>query len=174
MSRAAIIAGGSIRVWRDLEVALQMCVDANVEPEFYVVNDMIPLVHDRIVACSLHPAKLAWWLGRRKNNLLPPPKEVWSQHAADIVTHMLGDWGGSSGLFAVQVAMVAHEHTRVVLCGVPMTDDRHFERRKQWREVRTFLPAWERRLPQLQPFVRSLSGGWTEEKLGRPTADWMR
>lgn len=174
MSRAAIIVGGAIRVWRDVEVALQMCVDADAEPEFYVVNDMIPLLHDGVVACTLHPAKLPMWLERRRTNKLTPPRQIWAQHAYPAVTNLMGDWGGSSGMFAVQVALVAHEHVRAILCGVPMTNDRHFERRRQWHEVGTFLPAWERRLPQLLPFVRSVSGGWTEEKLGRPTVEWIK
>src|SRR6185312_14812395 len=88
------------------------------------------------------------------------------------VTHRLKDWGGSVGMFGYVVARHLG-FDRVLLCGVPMTNHNHFVRKAPWIAVKCFTDAWKVRRDQMSPYVRSLSGGWTEELFGKPDAEWL-
>jgi hypothetical protein len=89
------------------------------------------------------------------------------------VTNRLQDWGGSVGMFGYQVARF-HGHEHVILCGVPMTTDNHFVRKVRWSAQPAFARAWENHKKEMAPYVRSMSGGWTEELFGVPTQDWIK
>lgn len=80
---------------------------------------------------------------------------------------------GSSGLFAVKVALIDLGYEDVVLCGVPMTATPHFDDNVPWPEVDLFKLGWEQALPQIDGRVRSMSG-WTRELLGAPNEDQAR
>ncbi len=179
MTKVAIVVGGSERVWSDVGHAKIFCIDHNVEPEFYLANDMIEFYHGHGVACTLHPDKLFGWLKQRSNEKLPPLQEVWSHNGGDsnhrpnsCITHRLTDWGGSVGMFSYQVAR-ARGRDRVILCGVPMTMDNHFVRGVRWTACPAFMRSWENRREEMAPYVRSMSGGWTEELFGKPDAKWI-
>jgi hypothetical protein len=63
--------------------------------------------------------------------------------------------------------------TRIVLAGVPMDKMAgHYDNRKPWMEARQYWPAWERAIPKFAGRVRSMSG-WTRDKLGEPTKEWL-
>jgi ubiquinone/menaquinone biosynthesis C-methylase UbiE len=174
--RAAIVVGGAECVWDDVARACELCAEAGVAPEFFVVNDMIPEFPGHITACTLHPDKLASWLVQRGNAKLPIPSQCWSHtnggsHSS--VTNRLKDWGGSSGLFAFQVAR-EHGHDKVLFCGVPMTvTDKHFVRKANWSACSAFTRQWENHKGDIVPYARSMSG-WTATLLGGvPTAEWL-
>lgn len=171
-----VVVGGGAQVWRSLETLEPMLLETGHRPRYYVVNDMIEIFPKLAVGCTLHPPKLETWIRNRSTNGLESLLEIWHHSGyRSTIEHArtLRDWGGSSGLFATQVALQVCD--RVVLCGVPMTPDRHFRRgEKLWTDCRAFLPAWERHVSELTGKVRSLSGGYTEEKLGRATLEWMR
>lgn len=79
---------------------------------------------------------------------------------------------GSSGLFAVKVALEKPEQ-RVVLCGVPMDAMRaHFNNTLPWFEVDSFWAAWSIALPYIKDRVRSMSGH-TAQLLGMPTREFL-
>jgi len=79
---------------------------------------------------------------------------------------------GSSGLYAVKLALEAGAD-KVVLAGVPMSAEAaHFFSPEPWQEVGGFIDAWSIVHPRLQHTVRSMSG-WTRERLGAPTPDWL-
>lgn len=175
--KVAVVIGGSERVWDDFRVASLFCSENGLEPEYYATNDMIEHFHLPCVACTLHPDKLRQWLPARANAGHPAPIAVWSHDGGSkrnypLVTNQLRDWGGSVGLFAYQVAR-ERGHDRVILCGVPMTTEKHFLRKSAWSACSVFLKSWTARHHEMHPHVRSTSGGYTEELFGRPTPEWV-
>lgn len=162
----ALILGGAQCVWHDAARALQLCTpDA-----FIAINDMIPRWPGRIdYAVSLHADQMHRWSKARKDN---PQKWSVKQMVGAGIQKTTNDWGGSSGLFAVKIAR--EEGMHAILCGVPMSAVAgHFVRGPdKWKNCNTFLPAWEERVEELKPFVRSMSG-WTAVQFGEPTPDWL-
>jgi len=173
-SRVAIVVGGAECWQRDL-MELQTMFRGN-RVEYYVVNDQIGEFPHPVVACTLHPDKLPTWLGQRKNNGLEPPLELWCHDGARKLNpprgKMLRDWGGSSGLFAYQVAR-EHGHDKIVFCGVPMDSSPNGFRGQKWHAVTAFTRAWQTRHQEMLPYARSMSG-WTAQLLGKPNEDWLR
>jgi hypothetical protein len=176
----AVVIGGAECVHRDY-AALRALIPAcdfmwhNDRLNYFVCNDMIaefaqPIDH----AVTLHPHKLRGWLRERRARHGLDVARAWC-HRQNVVgfTGYATDWHGSSGLFAVKIAREELRHDRIILCGVPMTvQGGHFRRRQRWVACHGFRPAWERRLPELRPFVRSMSG-WTLEILGAPDRAWL-
>lgn len=123
---------------------------------------------------SLHPEKLlALWVPEREGN---DDYVTWSdpnrgERGPAPTDRHLDNWGGSSGLFAVQVAAEVGAD-RVVACGMPLDRSPHYHGRAEWDAADAFRPAWERRIDEMAD-VRSMSG-WTAELVGRPDADWIR
>lgn len=179
----AIIVGGAQQVHEDLAAAISFCVEAGHKPVLFVVNDMIPIVEGPIVAVSLHPAKLQdvntrtlqhrGWLSQRAERGYPVPEQVWSLQRSAGVTHVLEDWGGSGGLYAVRIALHRCGHDRIILAGVPMdVNAKHFVRKQPWNACIQFQRAWHLRQKDIAPFVRSMSG-WTAQQFGFPTIKFL-
>lgn len=163
--RVAIVLGGAECWQRDLDVAHRLLSGRQIE--YYVVNDQIVSFPGDIVACTLHPEKLDDWLDRRSAAKLSAPRECWTRNE-------LKEWGGTSGLFAFQVAR-KHEHRRIIFCGVPMDDSRNaFHKHIGGIAIYSrHSRIWSRhRLHEIKPFARSVSG-WTAELLGQPDHDWL-
>lgn len=114
------------------------------------------------------------WLGQRAAAGRPPVGKLWhARHRLSKVdSQPIESWGGSSGLLCVAVAFELGCQ-RIVLAGVPMDKmQRHYDDSKPWGEARQYWPAWERRMLQMARRVRSMSG-WTAEKLGEPSEEWL-
>ena len=157
--RVAIVVGGGPNVIEEMATAMDMYPDR----EFFIINDMIPrFKFGDYIAITLHPSKLGAWLEMNHT----PPKRVWAHRAFRGVTNVTEDWMGSSGLFAIKVAMQLG-YEKIVLCGVPMTDEKHFVRGEAWTAVAAFKKAWLAHKDEIAPFVSSFSG-WTAEMFGRP------
>jgi hypothetical protein len=174
----AIVIGGSERVWNDVSRAELFCHDHGAWPKYFACNDMIQLFPLPMTACTLHPDKLGTWMTQRQISKFDMPREVWAHDGGTsprrpnpYVTNQLRDWGGSVGMFAYQVAR-EHDHDHVILCGVPMTTDCHFVRGVRWSAQPAFARSWECRRDEMRPFVRSMSGGWTEKLFGVPDQKW--
>lgn len=76
--------------------------------------------------------------------------------------------GGSSGLFAVKVALVDLSYAAVVLCGVPMDEEQeHFNYDGAWTDANPSRKGWEQVASELRSKVSSMSG-WTKEQFGEP------
>lgn len=177
MPDVAVVVGGAECVWDDVERARALCAEAGVEPEFFVINDAIAYFSDPCVAVSLHPDKMVPWFSTRASKGFPAPFEVWCHSnrraAHKLVTNVLKDRGGSSGLLAVYVAL--HKgYNRVILCGVPMeTAANHFVRKVKWVACVAFWRAWELHANEIKPYVRSFSGQ-TAALLGQPTVEFLK
>lgn len=165
----ALVVGGASCVWQDVEAAMRLATpDA-----FFVINDMIPRWPHRLdYVTTLHPDKLDGWLTARKKAGHPAPGQVWAHRHAKLVDKVTNDWAGSSGLFAVKLALEL-KFSGVILAGVPMTpEENHFVRQVKWSSARTFRNGWQKHLTDIKHKVRSMSG-WTKSILGEPTPEWL-
>jgi hypothetical protein len=134
---------------------------------------------------TFHPEKLhaadptdgsGDWLRIRRERGFPGGFKTWARRAPDLVDEVLEPWGGgSSGHFGVRV----FHHvgcTRVVLCGVPMTETGHYHREHDgapWKHADLHWKSWLRHYHRIDGWVRSMSGR-TADKLGRPDMHWLR
>lgn len=123
--------------------------------------------------CSLHADKLKrpWVEGRRRRGL-PDHKALIG--IGDTEHRFAGQTGpGSSGLFALKVALVDLGFDRAVLCGMPMSPAAaHFDDPASWAAAEQYHQGWRDALPHIAHRVRSMSG-WTRDLLGAPDADFI-
>lgn len=178
----ALVVGCAEGVWEDVEEARKLGdYDA-----FYVCK-MAGIQWDEgfFHWMTLHPEFMAGYKEERKKLGLPdsyevtgPLKEECGMHGAHPLDRRVSyRWpemtsSGSTGLFAVKVALDTDGHHGIVLAGVPMTSTNHFLRGKPWPHRDSFIPAWEKAQARIKDRVRSVSG-WTREMLGAPTREWV-
>lgn len=176
---AALVLGGADCVWRDVGDALNLgefdgivaCNDAGVH---------WPGPLD--AWCSLHSSSLKLWAARRARLGLPPHPVLYGHEGARtpgspyrFTDHRFPgqDRSGSSGLFALKVALIDLGFDKAVLCGVPMEQSgAHFFDARAWRGAESHRKGWEQALPQIKDRARSMSG-WTRKMLGAPTVEWF-
>lgn len=173
--KTCLILGGAGTIWTDAADALDLgCYDLTI-----AINDFGARWSGPInIWCTLHPIKMAGWRSARERAGYPAALRHIGHVPADGV-----DEGreyrfpgqpssGSSGLFAVKLAL-DQGYNRIVLAGVPMTPDHgHHDDGKPWDECGAYLPAWQWALPIMWGKVRSMSG-WTAEKFGQPDVGWL-
>lgn len=117
------------------------------------------------------------WAVQRSKMGFPEAQYVFSHHLRDKIVpiniqetpwEMPGLTGfGSSGLFAVKVALIDLGYSSVLLCGVPMTATPHFDRKARWSSATKFRRNWLSVDPAFRTRIRSMSG-WTREQFGGP------
>jgi len=172
----AVILGGAEGWQQDLEEAKRLLNGQKIQ--YFMVNDQIKTFPEPGIACTLHPDKLNGhfaWLRVRSKAGLPEPIEIWAHRKHGAVTHDTAsiDWGGSSGLLAVQVAL-RKKFRKIIGCGVPMTTEgKHFERHQKWQSAIAFRSGWTRYRKEFEPYFRSMSG-WTAEQFGKPDEEWLK
>lgn len=180
--RAALVLGGGACVWADMEAALNI-------GEFQAVmtcNDVTAAYPGPIDACaSLHSASWPMWLDERERRGYERPLTVFGHNEArgglktnrvDVFTEYRfpgQDRSGSSGLFALKVALIDLGYDRAVLCGVPMAaKQRHFFDAHDWAGAEAHKAGWHQALPHIAERARSMSG-FTADLLGLPTEEWL-
>jgi hypothetical protein len=176
-----LVLGGASGVWDDIEAALQLGEYRSV----VTCNDVTSYWPGKIDACtSLHSSSWPAWLSRRAAGGLPPPERIIGHlEAMEEGRFGVTDWleyrfegqdrSGSSGLFALKVALIDLGYDKAVLCGVPMTvAGAHFFNASDWDGALPHRKGWNQALPQIAARARSMSG-WTRELLGPPTKDWL-
>lgn len=177
----ALVLGGGACVWADIEAALAL-------GEFALVvacNDIGAAWPGRLDAwVSLHGDKFGLWTERRARRDFEPAGRVYGHTLPrggklSNVTHTTdfrfpGQLAtGSSGLFALKVALIDLGADRAVLCGVPMDSAQaHFFSTPDWRGAKSHRGGWGEALPQIKDRARSMSG-WTSELLGKPSEEWL-
>lgn len=174
----ALVIGSANSVWSDYDRANLLLDELektrpNVGFETFVINDTIPVFPDFMdFAITLHPDKLRRWAQGRNANGFNAPRQTWSLKRDKLVTNVSTDWGGSSGLYACKIAM-EKGYQKIILCGVPMEPSfEHIVRNSAWNAAKQFRRGWERHMNDVKDMVRSF-GGWTMEKLGSPTIEWI-
>lgn len=166
----ALVLGSAACVWADALAAVKL-----TRPDLVIaVNDMIPLWPGPLdCAAALHREKLPGWLIAREDAGRSAPREVWSYRAAPpTVTHTTADWRGSSGLFALKVALIERRCDGAILAGVPMDRSPHVTGGEAWKDAHAFYPGWVDQQKHFGTRARSLSG-WTRSRLGAPTEQWL-
>lgn len=167
----ALVLGGAPSVWSDVADAKALlngrrhitvaCNDAGAKYDGHL---------DAFV--SLHPEHLERWAKERTGNQdyrrFRPV--VFSGPAAEVVEER---WPGSSGLYALQVALMEMGAAAAILCGVPMDQQAgHFTHDGPWAATTSYRQDFIAALPHLGARTRSM-GGWTGELFGRPTPTWI-
>jgi hypothetical protein len=83
--------------------------------------------------------------------------------------------GGSSGLFAVLIALELG-FDKLILCGMPVDGEKRITSDGEVEVGETpyqhYRKGWILRQGILSEHVRSMSG-WTRETFGAPTAEWL-
>lgn len=176
----ALVLGGASCVWDDVQAAMDL-------GEFDAVvacNDVGAAWPGHIDAwVSLHADKFKFWAARRDKAGFAPASDIFA-HAGQgtrlqRVTRTTGfrfpgqESTGSSGLFALKVALADLGHDKAVLCGIPLSPERaHFFDERTWNAANAYKQGWKEALPQIANRARSMSG-WTSDLLGRPDEGWM-
>lgn len=182
MSGTALVLGGSKSVWKEIRRAKALGEYEGVIAANYIGMTW-PEPLDAWV--SQHPNEFDRMIPEREANGHPPAARVFgSLHkdrrpetaVVELIEHRFPGQvqTGSSGLFAVKVALADMGFERVVLCGVPLTQEGgHFAEDGPWRGAPSFYTGWREVIPLIRDRVRSLSG-WTRETFGAPTPNWIR
>lgn len=170
----ALVVGGGGDPLSEYGAARALCESASKSVATFVCNDILTFFPDVVdYAGTLHPDKMFGWQRERTKNKLPMPfGQTWCHRDYVGFSHHTRDWQGSSGLFMTKVALEVG-FTHIILCGVPMeVDSDHIVRHQPWHAAPGFIRGWHKRLIELRPYVRSMSG-WTKEQLGEPTIMWL-
>lgn len=128
--------------------------------------------------CTFHVELLPTWIAARTAAGRPPAGQHWgvtrySIPPNDMPVKRVENWGGSSGLVAVTVALEELQLRHVLLCGVPMDmAAAHYDNPAPWRDAGNYRRAWIQRREQLAG-LRSMSG-WTRDMFGSPDAAWLQ
>lgn len=179
---SALIVGCADRVWRDVEEAQKLATFDKI----YCVK--LAGVHwkERFdYWITLHPEYMDDYEKQRHELGYPNGYEI----VAPLVCE-LGDHGtkgtvhrrvsyrypemsssASSGIYGAKVAL-GDGHSRVVLAGIPMSNENHFSRGRPWTQKGCFVAGFEKSIPHMRGRVKSMSG-MTREILGAPDKDWM-
>ena len=134
------------------------------------VNKIAALFEGPLLAlATLHAEKVGTWLAERQG---PPPAYVisptWHSRHGRVDYELPDRWGGSSGLYAVQVAIEVFDLPRIILCGVPLDGAKgHIDGREYWDFAEDYRRGFQRAMPFIADRVRSMSG-WTSTLLGTP------
>ncbi len=129
---------------------------------------------------SLHPEQLGVFLAERERAGRAINCTTWCQRGhpgtrVDVVPQAIC-CSGSSGLYAVRIALGILQARCIVLAGMPMDDSPHFYDTAGRRSGPSFVPyrpEWRRAArDEFAGRVRSVSG-WTADLLGRPDPAWL-
>lgn len=179
--KTALVLGGAGNLWTDIEAAL--CLG-----EFHGVvacNDAGAAWPGELDAfVTLHAEKAPLWAERRVAAGHPFPKAILGHEGLGrkppLCMTGTTPWKfpgqtstGSSGLFALKVALIDLAFDKAVLCGVPMdAAPGHFFDTAAWRGAMSHRRGWHEALPTIKHRARSMSG-WTREILGAPDEEWL-
>lgn len=167
----SLVLGGAPSVWADVEAA-----KAALDGRAHLVvacNDAGARYEERLDAwASLHPEHLERWAAERAGNAdyrRFRPNE-WPGPEATVAPER---WPGSSGLYALQIALFEMGATAAILCGVPMEQGAgHFTHDGPWAATSSYRYAFQAALPVIGGRTRSM-GGWTARLFGQPTPEWI-
>jgi hypothetical protein len=167
----ALVLGCAENVWQDSYAILNQCSPDGI----FACKDMIAKWPARIdYGCTLHPDRTDGYLQERSHKKYPMGFDVYAhRNFQSRTTHKeLRDWAGSTGLFAVRVA-IEMGFSGIVLAGVPMQKQYgHITRKEPWVAAKQFHNGWNKHREELEHCVRSMSG-WTRQMFGTPTKAWF-
>lgn len=170
----ALVLGGATSLFDDEAAARAM----GFEPDILVATNHAGRDREGPVDhwCSFHVELLPMWIAARRAAGRPDAGQLWGCHKRaapeGLELRYAANWGGSSGLLAVTVALELGA-THVVLAGVPLTrEGEHYDKPGLWRDAGNYRGRWIHRATDMDGRVRSMSG-WTAELLGKPDPAWL-
>lgn len=167
----ALVLGCAECVWNDAISVLKQCSPDAI----FAVKDMMAKWPARVdYGCTLHPDRTDGYLAERSRKGYSNGFDVYAhQHFGSKTKHKVTkDWAGSTGLFAVKLA-IEQGFSGIILAGVPMQQEHgHVARKQPWTQSHMFMNGWKHRKDEIRPFVKSMSG-WTRAVFGEPTRDWI-
>jgi hypothetical protein len=129
---------------------------------------------------SIHGPKLVDWIEKRRALGCDMDFEAYgnfadNQDSAAVIRWNRPNGGGSSGLFAVLIALELG-FDKLILCGMPVDGEKRITSDGEVEVGETpyqhYRKGWILRQGILSEHVRSMSG-WTRETFGEPTAEWL-
>jgi len=178
MADTLIALGGAHNVWDDFAEAKALCEQAGVDYDVGATNDAGAAYSGYLTLwCSLHPEKMQRWQKQRANKKLNSDYVVvcHKERANTRIDRAVPEvWSGASGLFICQVAAITFKYARIIVCGVPMTEEGHFFDSTPWRHSSKYWKGWREAVdqPELYNRVRSMSGN-TRQLVGPPDTEWL-
>lgn len=167
-ARIAVVLGSS-EAWAGDWSRLQAdfgWTGAEGEVDLIAINQQIADFPGAVkFSATLHPEKLEGWASGRddRQEIVAPALGF----GVTWVEYPWAGWTGTSGLYAVQLALQAG-YEKVMLCGVGIDERKHFHGadEEQWRSLLGhYREGWIAAKPELLGKVFSGSG-WTKELLG--------
>jgi len=161
-----LILGGAHCVFEDIEASQELFIpDAII-----AVNDIGIYVEEIDHWCTMHPEKMPTWEKHREAHGFVKPK-MWTATSRGVEGFTLVNSKGGSGILGVNIAKFLGA-SKIVLAGIPMTQNAHFNKKSGWIEATLYRQFWrgEKSYPK---WVRSMSG-WTKEMYGSPTEEWLK
>lgn len=192
-NKPVLIIGGAKSVYEDLEYLQNMVNPYKLDDVFYIhlINDQIHTWPHRVdFYSSLHGEKVEKWFEERKKkrnqwNFITFIHRIhkWKDQSycnMDI-REVKDKWRGSSGLYAVQVTHEQLGLDKMILAGIPMSDESNlFREEDSWSQFAKYRKGWNHvqklvkngNMINIFENVRSTSG-WTADKLGKPTKEFI-
>lgn len=180
--KRGIVLGTAPSMWSDLEAA--RAILGSMQWDLIAVNGAGILYTDPITLwASVHGYQLVKWMRKREEQGLDMGFKAYgnfakSEPSADVIRWNRPNGGGSSGLYATLTALELG-YDQLILCGIPISGDtRHSYDTEELAVVKADCPyesyrsGWIKSHEELKDKVRSMSG-WTAEKLGKPTHEWL-
>lgn len=161
-----LIVGGAPTVWDDLEAWWEFEHPHDVCIVNFVGN-VFPC--DFLHSFSYHP----WAI----DNFTKSTRHTVGRGKGPngFISWRLRDTGGSSSLMAVRCALRYWGYKKVVVAGVPLTNDGHWNGmngKDKYTYTETFLGKWKEFYGELKDKLRSMSGN-TRDIYGPPTKEWL-
>jgi hypothetical protein len=167
----ALVLGGAPSVWTDLAAAKAMLAG---QRHLIVAANLAGIHHQGPLDAwaTLHPEHLDEWTEARGQGgyRVFSPAKVCDCVDVEVAPER---WNGSSGLYALQIALEQMNASAAILCGVPMEQAAgHFLTGGPWAPVTSYRQAFAAALPIHGGRVRSM-GGWTADLFGTPSPAWI-
>jgi hypothetical protein len=128
---------------------------------------------------SMHANLFPMWTEQRRRAGRPDAGTLWGAKRR-VVPHgfplsIAPNWGGSSGLLAVSVALNGLGADRVILCGIPIDAHQgHFDDGKRVSpDMGNYKLAWQSAERFMRGKVKSMSGHTQRLLGGAPTREWL-
>jgi hypothetical protein len=178
----ALVIGRAANVWRE---TLEAVVLLGKRPYCVVAVGRVGIDCPLPISywASYHGYELAGWARHRSAALQRGCLiQFWSStHGRHVdlsekdlgVKYLESHVGGSSGLLGALVAWQVVHATKIVLAGIPMTEEGgRVDIPGVWDEAIIYREAWNKWKLELALCVRSMSG-WTREVFGAPMEEWL-
>ena len=164
-----LILGGAHCVFEDIEASQELFVP----DEIIAINDIGIYVENIDHWATMHPEKMPVWEEQRKaHNFVKPKMWTTPEKVSEYMEgYTLINSKGGGGILGVNLAKFLGA-SKIILAGIPMTTNAHFNNEHNWMEATLYKQFWrdEKSYPKL---VRSMSG-WTKELYGLPTEEWLK